>query len=110
MPDFQSRLSEMTTIRSPFLSIPDAIKELQSGKILIVVDDEGRENEGDMIAAASLTTPEMVNFITREARGLLCVSMTRDRLEQLQLPPMVYENTAVHGTAFHITVDALKGT
>ncbi|HOE11312.1 MAG TPA: bifunctional 3,4-dihydroxy-2-butanone-4-phosphate synthase/GTP cyclohydrolase II [bacterium] len=97
-------------IRSPFLSIPEAIKDLQSGKILIVVDDENRENEGDMIAAASLTTPEMVNFITREARGLLCVSMTRERLDRLQLPPMVYENTAVHGTAFHVTVDALKGT
>jgi len=95
---------------SPFISIPDAIKRLQAGEILIVVDDENRENEGDMIAAASLITDEKVNFVTREARGLLCVPMTRSRLEQLNLPPMVTENTAVHGTAYHVTVDALKGT
>ncbi len=96
--------------KTPFISIPEAIKRLQDGEILIVVDDENRENEGDMIAAASLITPEKVNFITREARGLLCVSMTRQRLEELNLPPMVTENTAVHGTAYHVTVDALKGT
>jgi len=100
----------MAEYRNPFISIPEAIKDLQAGKILIVVDDETRENEGDMIAAASLITPDKVNFITREARGLLCVSMTRQRLEELNLPPMVTDNTAVHGTAYHVTVDALKGT
>jgi 3,4-dihydroxy 2-butanone 4-phosphate synthase/GTP cyclohydrolase II len=96
--------------RNQFVSIPEAIKRLQAGEVLIVVDDENRENEGDMITAASLVTPEKVNFITREARGLLCVSMTHKRLEELNLPPMVTENTAVHGTAYHITVDVLKGT
>ncbi|MFH1739800.1 MAG: bifunctional 3,4-dihydroxy-2-butanone-4-phosphate synthase/GTP cyclohydrolase II [bacterium] len=100
----------MTQRRTLFISIPEAIKELQNGKIVIVTDDEQRENEGDMIAAASLITPDMVNFITREARGLLCVPMAQERLEELNLPPMVFDNTAVHGTAFHVTVDALKGT
>ncbi len=100
----------MSDNRNAFISIPEAVKQLQAGKILVVVDDERRENEGDMIAAASLITPETVNFITREARGLLCVSMTKDRLEELNLPPMVTDNTAVHGTAYHVSVDALKGT
>ena len=100
----------MSDQRSPFIPIPEAIEKLQAGEILVVVDDENRENEGDLITAASLITPEKVNFITREARGLLCVPMTRARLEQLNLPPMVTENTAVHGTAYHVTVDALKGT
>ncbi|MFQ3548913.1 MAG: bifunctional 3,4-dihydroxy-2-butanone-4-phosphate synthase/GTP cyclohydrolase II [Armatimonadota bacterium] len=93
-----------------FVDIPEALEELKKGKMLIVVDDEDRENEGDLIMAASKVTPEAVNFMTKEGRGLICVSTTEKRLRELDLPMMVSENTARLSTAFTVSVDAIKGT
>ncbi|ANT64392.1 Riboflavin biosynthesis protein RibBA [Prosthecochloris sp. CIB 2401] len=88
-------------------SIESAIEDLREGKLVIVIDDEDREDEGDFIAAADKVTPEMVNFITKEARGLLCVAVTMDRAQELQLDPMVQRNTSQHETNFTVSVDAL---
>jgi 3,4-dihydroxy 2-butanone 4-phosphate synthase / GTP cyclohydrolase II len=89
-----------------FDSIPDALEDLRSGKMVVVVDDESRENEGDLIGAAQFATPEMVNFMATEARGLICLAMTGERLDQLQLPLMVSANTDKNQTAFTVSIDA----
>ena len=88
-------------------SIEEAIADIKAGKIVIVVDDEDRENEGDMICAAEMTTPEMVNFMVREARGLMCVPLTQERCDELGLDMMVSSNTSVHTTPFTVSVDLL---
>jgi 3,4-dihydroxy 2-butanone 4-phosphate synthase/GTP cyclohydrolase II len=93
-----------------FDTIEDAIKEIQAGKIVMVVDDEDRENEGDMICACEKITPETVNFLSKYARGLICAPLTRERLEELDLDPMVAVNTAKLGTRFTVSVDLLEGT
>jgi len=93
-----------------FNTIPEAIEDIKEGKIVIVCDDEDRENEGDMIMAAEKVTPEAVNFISKHARGLMCVPLTDEWLEKLQLNQMVNENTAKMGTRFTVSVDYLKGT
>ncbi len=93
--------------RQRFDTIASAIEDIRNGKLVIVVDDEDREDEGDLIAAAEHATPEMVNFITREARGLLCVAVTMDRAAQLQLDPMVQRNTSQHETNFTVSIDAI---
>lgn len=90
-------------------SIDEAVKDFQEGKFVIVVDDEDRENEGDLICAAEKITPEMVNFMLKYARGVLCAPITRSRCEELDLPRQVVENTSVLGTPFTITVDKLDG-
>lgn len=95
---------------SDFASIEDAVEDIRQGKLIVVVDDEDRENEGDFIAAASKATPEMINFILKQGRGLLCAPITRERAEELQLPPMVERNTEKHGTAFTVSVDYKHGT
>ena len=95
---------------SVFASIEDAVEDIRQGKLIVVVDDEDRENEGDFIAAASKATPEMINFILKHGRGLLCAPITRERAEELQLPPMVERNTEKHGTAFTVSVDYKHGT
>lgn len=87
--------------------ISDAIQDIKAGKVIIVVDDENRENEGDMICASECVTPEIVNFMAREARGLICVSLTEERCEELRLPMMVGKNTTTHETAFTVSVDLL---
>jgi 3,4-dihydroxy 2-butanone 4-phosphate synthase/GTP cyclohydrolase II len=87
-----------------------AIEDIRQGRMIIVVDDETRENEGDLIMAAEMVTPEAINFISREGRGLICVPMTGERLDELDLHPMVGKNTSIHGTAFAVSVDAVKGT
>ncbi|MCF7885874.1 MAG: bifunctional 3,4-dihydroxy-2-butanone-4-phosphate synthase/GTP cyclohydrolase II [Candidatus Marinimicrobia bacterium] len=93
-----------------FNNIEDAIQDFKEGKFLIVVDDEARENEGDFIIAADKVTPEKVNFITKEGRGLICVPITRERAKELDLELMVPENTESHRTAFTISVDYRHGT
>ena len=93
-----------------FDSIADALVDLASGKMLIVVDDEDRENEGDLIQATEKVTPESVNFMVTHGRGLICVALSEERADELQLPPMVAHNTAVRGTGFTVTVDYLHGT
>jgi 3,4-dihydroxy 2-butanone 4-phosphate synthase/GTP cyclohydrolase II len=87
--------------------IQEAIDAIKRGEIIIVVDDEDRENEGDMICAAECITPEIINFMTKEARGLICVALTEERCAELQLAPMVGNNTATHETAFTVSVDLL---
>ena len=90
-------------------SIEDAIKDFREGKFVIVVDDEDRENEGDLIMAAEKITPEKVNFMLKNARGVLCVPITLSRADELELPHQVDENTSMLGTPFTITVDKLEG-
>jgi len=94
---------------SEFMSIEVAIEEIRAGRILVVVDDEDRENEGDLVMAAETATPEAVNFMAKHGRGLICAPMTGDRLDALQISMMVSDNTAPMGTAFTITVDARRG-
>ena len=91
---------------SPFASIDIAIKEIQAGRMIVVVDDEDRENEGDLVIAADKVTPEAINFMATHGRGLICLAMTGDRLDELDLAPMVAQNTALHDTAFTISIDA----
>ncbi len=93
-----------------FASIPDAIEDIRKGKMVIVVDDEDRENEGDFIMAADMVTPEHVNFMAKHGRGLVCVSLTKERLDQLELEMMAPHNTAKLGTRFTVSVDAAHGT
>lgn len=88
-------------------AIEDAISDIKSGKLIIVVDDEDRENEGDMIGASETITPELVNLMAREGRGLICVSLTEERCQELGLDMMVQVNTAAHETAFTVSVDLL---
>lgn len=90
-------------------SIEDALKDFKEGKFVIVVDDEDRENEGDLIMAAELITPEKVNFMLKNARGVLCVPVTLSRADELDLPHQVSDNTSVLGTPFTVTVDKLEG-
>lgn len=87
--------------------IEDAIEDIRNGKIVIVVDDEDRENEGDFVCAAEKTTPEMVNFMIKEGRGLMCTPITAKRCEELELNMMVGKNTAQHETAFTVSIDLL---
>ncbi|MGQ9455157.1 MAG: bifunctional 3,4-dihydroxy-2-butanone-4-phosphate synthase/GTP cyclohydrolase II [Armatimonadota bacterium] len=100
----------MADDRDVFATIPEALEELRAGKMLIVVDDKDRENEGDFVMAAEKVTPEAVNFMAKYGRGLICVPTTTQRLEELELPPMVERNTAKLGTAFTVSVDAVRGT
>jgi len=87
-------------------TIDQAIHEIRAGRMVVVVDDEDRENEGDLIIAAEMITPEAVNFMATEGRGLVCLAMTGERLDQLQLGPMVPDNGALGGTAFTVSIDA----
>lgn len=91
---------------SPFCTIDDAISELRQGRMIVLVDDEDRENEGDLVCAASTITAEQVNFMLKHARGLLCLPMTKERCRRLNLHPQAPENTASLGTAFTVSIDA----
>jgi 3,4-dihydroxy 2-butanone 4-phosphate synthase/GTP cyclohydrolase II len=95
---------------SKFNTIEEAIDDFKAGKMLIVVDDEDRENEGDFILSSQMITPEKINFLTKHARGMICVSITSRRAKELNLELMVEDNTALHKTPFTVTVDAKKGT
>ncbi len=90
-------------------TIEDTLEDIRAGKIVIVVDDEDRENEGDFIMAAEKVTPEAINFMARHGRGLICLPATPDRLKELDLDMMVNTNTALHGTPFTVSIDALYG-
>ena len=90
-------------------TIPEAIQDIRDGKFVVVVDDEDRENEGDLICAAEKITPDMVNFMLKHARGLLCAPITISRSEELQLPHQVQDNTSLLGTPFTVTIDKLEG-
>src|SRR5947199_3671777 len=89
--------------------IQRAISEIRAGRMVILVDDEDRENEGDLCMAAELVTPEAINFMATHGRGLICLAMPGERLDELDLAPMAPENTALHGTAFTVSIDAVDG-
>ncbi|MEJ5286601.1 MAG: 3,4-dihydroxy-2-butanone 4-phosphate synthase / GTP cyclohydrolase II [Candidatus Kapaibacterium sp.] len=91
-------------------TIEEALQDLASGKMIIVVDDEERENEGDLVAASELCTPDIINFMATHARGLICVAITEDRARELELDVMVRESTGLHGTKFTVSVDYIHGT
>jgi 3,4-dihydroxy 2-butanone 4-phosphate synthase/GTP cyclohydrolase II len=93
-----------------FDPIERAIEEFRQGKILIVVDDEDRENEGDFVVAAEFVTPEVINFLTKEGRGVVCAPITNQRAQELGLDPMVDSNTSLHETPFTVSVDYIHGT
>src|SRR5437588_12939209 len=97
------------TSQPPFTDVPSAIEEIRSGRMIVVVDDEDRENEGDLTLAAEKVTPEAINFMAKYGRGLVCLTMTEERLEHLRLGPMSAENTSQYGTAFCEAIDALTG-
>jgi 3,4-dihydroxy 2-butanone 4-phosphate synthase/GTP cyclohydrolase II len=103
LPDLAARLSQP---RSTMDSIEAALVEIRAGKMVIVLDDEDRENEGDVVMAAEKVTPEAINFMRKEAGGLICVPLTSARLDELQIPNMVQDNTAPLGTAFSVSVEA----
>jgi len=93
----------------PFAPIPELLDELRAGRMVVIVDDEDRENEGDLIMAAELVRPQDINFMVTHARGLVCLSLTRERCKQLGLPPMVRDNTSSHGTNFTVSIEAAEG-
>ena len=89
--------------------VPELVAELAAGRMVILVDEEDRENEGDLVLAAEHVTPEAINFMARHARGLICLTLTRERCERLQLPPMASRNGTKHGTAFTVSIEAATG-
>ncbi|WP_343628343.1 bifunctional 3,4-dihydroxy-2-butanone-4-phosphate synthase/GTP cyclohydrolase II [Roseateles sp.] len=93
----------------PISPIPELVAELAAGRMVILVDEEDRENEGDLVLAADHVTPEAINFMAKYGRGLICLTLTRDRCEQLQLPPMATRNGTKHGTAFTVSIEAATG-
>ncbi|MEK7799272.1 MAG: 3,4-dihydroxy-2-butanone-4-phosphate synthase, partial [Acidobacteriota bacterium] len=93
---------------SHFATVEDAIRDFAEGRFLIVVDDEDRENEGDLTIAAEKVTPDAINFMARYGRGLICMPMTEERLEELDIPLMVKDNTSPYNTAFCISVEAKR--
>ena len=95
----------------PFHTIEEAIDDIRQGKMIILVDDEDRENEGDLTMAAEKVTPDAINFMAQYGRGLICLSLTSERLAELQVPPMVedIDNTSPFGTAFMVSIEARRG-
>jgi 3,4-dihydroxy 2-butanone 4-phosphate synthase / GTP cyclohydrolase II len=93
----------------PFASIEDAAADIREGRMIIIVDDEDRENEGDLVCAAERITPDIVNFMARHARGLICLPLTEERCDELHLTTQVADNTSFLGTAFTVSIDARKG-
>src|SRR5512135_1194553 len=94
---------------SRIIGVERAVEEVRAGRLIIIVDDEDRENEGDLMVAVEKATAENINFMSRYGRGLICLPMTAPRLAELQLPLMVHENTSRFETAFTVTIDAKDG-
>ena len=103
-----AKIGSMTS-HSPFTDVPTAIEEIRAGRMVVVVDDEDRENEGDLTLAAEKVTPEAINFMAKYGRGLVCLAMTEERLDHLRIGPMTAENTSNYGTAFCEAIDAREG-
>src|SRR5437870_2498512 len=97
------------TAESPFTDVATAIEEVRSGRMIVIVDDEDRENEGDLMLAAEKVTPEAINFMAKFGRGLVCLTLTEERLDHLRIGPMSAENTSNYGTAFCEAIDARDG-
>src|SRR3954447_21062546 len=92
-----------------FASIEEAVAEIREGRMIIIVDDEDRENEGDLVCAAEKVTPEIINFMARHARGLVCLPLTEERCDELHLSPQVADNTSRLGTAFTVSIEGRRG-
>src|ERR1035438_8129853 len=97
------------TIELPFTDVPGALAEIRAGRMMVVGDDEDRENEGDLTLAAEYVTPEAINFMARYGRGLICLTLTEDRADYLRLFPMSQQNSSRFGTAFTETIEAREG-
>src|SRR5262245_29867572 len=95
---------------SAFAPVEQALEDFRAGRMVIIVDDEDRENEGDLAMAAEKVTPEAINFMARHGRGLICLALTEQRLDHLQIPLLVPDNTSKFGTAFCQPIDAVVGT
>src|SRR5215217_3316829 len=104
------RIAKGARRRGPFSTIDEAVAAIRAGQMLIVVDDEDRENEGDLTMAASTVTPEAINFMARHGRGLICLAMMPERLDQLHIPLEQSEHPAQRDTAFCVSIDARAGT
>src|SRR5713101_531782 len=99
----------MSETRANFATVEEAVEEIRQGRMIVLVDDEDRENEGDLAMAAEKITPEAINFMAKYARGLICMPLTEDRCDELHLPLMSPINTSAHGTAFCEAIDARVG-
>jgi 3,4-dihydroxy 2-butanone 4-phosphate synthase/GTP cyclohydrolase II len=110
LPELAAQLADEPVEAAIFDCIDDAIADIRAGKMVIVLDDEDRENEGDLVMAAQMVTPEAINFMRKAAGGLICVPILGKRLDELQIPLMVVENTALHETAFTVTIEARHRT
>jgi 3,4-dihydroxy 2-butanone 4-phosphate synthase/GTP cyclohydrolase II len=110
LPELTAQLGDGQFEEPVFDCIDDAIADVRAGKMVIVLDDEDRENEGDLVMAAQMVTPEAINFMRKEAGGLICVPVIGKRLDELHIPQMVSENTAVHETAFTVSIEARHRT
>src|ERR687883_332167 len=109
-PKGRNELKIASTAKAPFASIEDAIEAIRAGRMVIVVDDADRENEGDLTIAAEKVTPEAINFMARYGRGLICLSMTPERLDELEIPLMVSQNSSRFDTAFCVPIEAKHRT
>src|SRR4030095_8304698 len=94
---------------SPIATVPEIVDEIRRGNIVVLIDDEDRENEGDLIFAADFVTPEKINFLAKYGRGLICMPITAEHAQRLQLPPMARQNRTVHGTNFTVAIEAAEG-
>ena len=100
----------MTDRKPPFASVEEALEEIRAGRMIVLVDDEDRENEGDLTIAAEKITPEAINFMAKFGRGLICLAMTEQRCDALGLAPITPRNTSMFGTPFCEPIDARRGT
>src|SRR3989454_2403002 len=98
-----------TATKTPFATVEDAIEDIRAGRFVVVVDDPDRENEGDLVIAAQFATPDAINFMATHARGLICLSLTEERCNELGLRPMTEHNEARLGTAFTVSIEAREG-
>ncbi|HKE55735.1 MAG TPA: 3,4-dihydroxy-2-butanone-4-phosphate synthase, partial [Pyrinomonadaceae bacterium] len=108
-PAKQLQKCSIRTINMPFAPIESAVADIREGRMIIIVDDEDRENEGDLVCAAEKVTPEIINFMARHARGLICLPLTEERCDELHLTTQVADNTSFLGTAFTVSIDARRG-
>lgn len=95
--------------KNAFSTVEEAIEDVRQGKLIVIVDDEDRENEGDLMVASDLVTPEAINFMAKYGRGLICLTLTEERTRELGLPMMVDDNQSRFGTPFTISIDAKQG-
>src|ERR1700736_3717991 len=96
----------MSEHKPPFATVEEAVEEIRQGRMIVLVDDEDRENEGDLAMAAEKVTPEAINFMAKNGRGLICLALTEERCQELDLPLMVENNTSPYGTAFTVSIEA----